>query len=530
MPRPPPGTGRRPMGPDASTTDSTRIGVSHRRWPEPRISGEPPGPARGIPLPPAPNREPGTSLSESGRKGSATPDALVSPADVRRIDFAVDRARPHGISAANAPRPLYPTVDGSVSRIARAGGADVAGLRGALAVVILPTLNEVEGLARTLSDLAMYRFDEPGHSIRILVVDGGSTDGTLDVARQSDVPVLPQTSRGKGGAMLEAIAKVHRLGIPYVVALDADATYPPDRILPALDLLEGGADLVIGVRHPVWGAPHNLKDLVHRVGNVGLSFTASFLAQRPILDLCSGFWGVSTERFMQLGLNDSSFAIEAELVLKSIRHGHRVHQIPVDYRERVGTAKLRTLRDGSRILRTILQHARTTHLGPTVKRHPVTTSPGGDGPSFVRPPGTHDGPLHLVPLGGPKADRIVPHPRPIPRSVEAAGEATDSVGRFVEWVDDGISPSNAGRTPLNAPPPIDYRTPLHLAANRYALAVPNWSRSGGWMASPIADRARFPSLLVLTSRLNVGPDRQLQALLAANGLMMVLEPPRSPLG
>ncbi len=140
----------------------------------------------------------------------------------------------------------------------------------------------------------MYRFDEPSHQIRLLIVDGGSTDGTLDVARQAGVPVLTQVSRGKGGAMLEAVTQVRRLGVPYVVALDADATYPPDRILPALDLLQGGVDLVIGVRHPVWGAPHDLKDLIHRVGNVGLSFTASFLTRQSILDLCSGFWRVST--------------------------------------------------------------------------------------------------------------------------------------------------------------------------------------------------------------------------------------------
>lgn len=401
--------------------------------------------------------------------------------------------------------------------------ADVAGLREAFAVVILPTLNEVEGLARTLSDLAMYRFDEPGHQIRILIVDGGSTDGTLDVARQAGVPVLTQVSRGKGGAMLEAVTQVRRLGVPYVVALDADATYPPDRILPALDLLQGGADLVIGVRHPVWGAPHDLKDLIHRVGNVGLSFTASFLTRRSILDLCSGFWGVSTERFAQLGLSDSSFAIEAELVLKSIRRGHRVHQIPVNYRERVGTAKLRTLRDGSRILRTILRHARTTDRGPTGKEHPAPAPQGCAVPTFVRPLGSHGGTFDSVPPGGVNADRIVPYLWRTLRSVEASVP----IGPLVGNADYGIPPFGAGRTPLPPPPPIDYRAAMGPVDDRYALSASDWSRSGGRMPSPIADRARFPSLLVLTSRLNVGPERQLQTLLAANGLMMVLEPPRS---
>src|SRR5208282_543121 len=174
-------------------------------------------------------------------------------------------------------------------------------------------------------------------------------------------------SRGKGGAMLEAIRWVHQQGIPFAVVLDADATYPPDRILPTLDLLRRGTDLVIGVRRPVWGPPSDLKDLVHRVGNLVMSYTSSALARRPILDLCSGFWGVSTERFMELGLGDTTFAIEAELVLKSIRRGFSVQQIPVQYRERLGIAKLHAVRDGGQILLTILQYARG---GPT------TPSPG----------------------------------------------------------------------------------------------------------------------------------------------------------
>ncbi len=417
--------------------------------------------------------------------------------------------------------------DGTVSRPAHADRDDVAGLRGSLAVVVLPTLNEVEGLARTLSDLAMYRFDEPGHPIRILIVDGGSTDGTLDVARESGVPVLTQASRGKGGAMLEAVTRVHHLGVPYVVALDADATYPPDRILPALDLLGGGADLVIGVRHPVWGPPHDLKDLIHRVGNVGLSFAASFLTRRSILDLCSGFWGVSTERFMQLGLTDSSFAIEAELVLKSIRGGHTVHQIPVDYRERVGTAKLRTFRDGSKILRTILRHGRTVGRDLAVRERPALAASVADTRPLVRPWENYRGSLDTVPLGGVKADPIVQYLQRTLRSVETAVEPPPPIGPYVEDGDGGTSRLRAGHVPATASLPIDRWASIDPLDNGYGLAAPNWSRSGGWRTSPIAERARFPSLLVLTSRLNAEPERQLQTLLAANGLMMVLEPPRS---
>ena len=330
--------------------------------------------------------------------------------------------------------------------------ADLAKFRNALAVVILPTLNEEQGLSQTLGGLPFARFDEPSYKVQTLVIDGGSTDGTLQVAKDWDIPVLRQVSRGKGGAMLEAVAWVHRMGIPFVVVLDADATYPPDRILPALDLLRGGTDLVMGVRRPVWGPPTEFKDLVHRVGNLIMSCAASLLTHRPILDLCSGFWGVSTRRFMELDLDDSSFAIEAELVLKSIRRGLSIHQIHVEYHERVGQAKLRALRDGSQIFRTILRQART--------------------------------------------DR-----RPAEKSRAPARWARDL-------------------------PPIEL--PSHATELGSRPATSLWSRSGGWKTSALPLRGQFPSLLVLTSRLNFHPEHQELTLLSANGFHAVEYPRDRP--
>jgi dolichol-phosphate hexosyltransferase len=226
------------------------------------------------------------------------------------------------------------------------------------AVVILPTLNEELGLQRTLSDLPFDRFRDPGYPIEAIIIDGGSTDRTLEVARTWKTTVLHQTTRGKGAAVLEAIHWVRQQGIPYVAVLDADATYPPEAILPALSLLREGTDLVIGVRRPVGGPPRNLRDLVHRIGNVALSYTASALSGRPILDICSGFWAVSTERFEGLEIGATRFAVEAELVLKALRADLKVAQIPIEYRERLGTAKIHATRDGGAILLSILEFSR----------------------------------------------------------------------------------------------------------------------------------------------------------------------------
>lgn len=229
------------------------------------------------------------------------------------------------------------------------------------AVVVLPTLNEELGLDWTLSKLPFDRFGDPRCPIEAVVIDGGSTDRTLAVAEKWGVPVLHQTSKGKGAAVLEAVHWVRDQGVPFVVLLDADATYPPQAILPALQLLREGADLVTGIRRPVGGPPRTLRDLVHRIGNIALSYAASALSRRTVLDICSGFWAASTQRFEELQIGAAEFAIEAELVLKALRAGLEVTQIPIEYRDRLGTAKIHAARDGAAILLSIIQFGRRSH-------------------------------------------------------------------------------------------------------------------------------------------------------------------------
>ncbi|MGD0588838.1 MAG: glycosyltransferase family 2 protein [Thermoplasmata archaeon] len=430
----------------------------------------------------------------------------------------------------------------AVAARALAEEVDVAKFRGVLAVVILPTLNEEKGLARTLGDLPLDRFAEPGHRIQPLIIDGGSTDGTLEVARKWNIPVLRQTSRGKGGAMLEAITWVHRMGIPFVVVLDADATYPPDRILPTVDLLRGGTDLVIGIRHPEWGPPSDFKDLSHRVGNVFLSYAASFLAHRPILDLCSGFWGVSTQQFMDLHLDASSFAIEAELVLKSIRRGYSIHQIPVAYRQRLGTAKLRALADGSQILWAILRHARPSR----------TAAENGQGPaSWARDLlsigivlGSFGALLECAPSEAAEAGQVARYLQGQLPETRIRIEARAPASPFSPMGSIGASPAweiDAGTSffPLSASLPCAgsaagearsvsvfirsqrRRLTIELPSNETAAPGQptslSMSRSGGRKLPGLPHRTQFPSLLVVTSRLNFQPERQQQTLLSANG-------------
>ena len=226
------------------------------------------------------------------------------------------------------------------------------------ATIILPTLNEELGLARTLEELPLDHLYLAGFRAQVLVVDGGSTDATLQVARRYDATVLHQTGRGKGNAVRQALAEAIGAGSEFVTVIDADHSYGAETLLPVFSLLQAGTDLVIGARRPLYDPAETLRTVVHRVGDAVLSIAAARLSRVPFVDVCSGLWGVRVDAVRHVPLESEGFQIESELFLKMAREGFRVSQVPVTYRPRIGRAKLRTVRDGARILLTILRFSR----------------------------------------------------------------------------------------------------------------------------------------------------------------------------
>jgi glycosyl transferase family 2 len=248
-------------------------------------------------------------------------------------------------------------------------------------LIILPTLNEEAGLAKTFAELVRVTTFSGGRLPQVLVVDGHSTDATQEVARQYPCTILAQHGRGKGAAIREGLAWALDHGFGTVGVLDADATYPSERLPALFRLLDLGADVVVGLRRPDFRSDRTARDLVHRVGNGGLNLCAALFSRGPVLDVCSGFWGLQTSIVPALDLVSDGFEIESELFVKSFRLGLRVVQIPVTYRERTGTAKLQATRDGARIFMSIIRQShRATRLAralpaPAARRAPVRSLP-----------------------------------------------------------------------------------------------------------------------------------------------------------
>jgi len=242
-----------------------------------------------------------------------------------------------------------------VSSQTEAGQADPARepaderLAGHIAVVI-PAYNEERGVGPTIEELGEV-LDDAGIAHEMVVVDDGSTDDTGRAAADAGARVVRQgTNTGYGAALKAGIAAT---SAERVLIIDADGTYPPDRVP---DLVEQAreADMVVGARP----ADFSNVPLIRRPGKRFLTWLASFLAGEPIPDLNSGLRVLrrsAVARFFPILPDGFSFTMT--ITLSMLCTGHHVAYVPVEYRPRIGESKLRAL-DFMRflilVLRTIL--------------------------------------------------------------------------------------------------------------------------------------------------------------------------------
>jgi len=218
-------------------------------------------------------------------------------------------------------------------------------------LVIIPALNEVETIGTVLDEIPYIELQDKGYRVRVLVVDNGSTDGTADVVREKGAELRLEGRRGKGFAMRHAFEQE---SADYVFMLDGDATYPATHIPDMLKVLEANHDVVIGSRLKGNRAPGSISPL-NILGNHLLTLFACVLYRRRISDLCTGYWGFRGNVLPQFQLTAHGFTLEAELFAEVARHNLTLGEVPIHYRRRPTPTKLRSLRDGAKIARTLLR-------------------------------------------------------------------------------------------------------------------------------------------------------------------------------
>lgn len=216
--------------------------------------------------------------------------------------------------------------------------------------VLIPTLNEAEAIGEVIEELQAVGFD------RILVVDGGSTDGTQSIAVDAGAEVMVQSGSGKGQAVVEGVEAIDR---PYVLMLDGDGTYRADDAHAVLEpVVTGEADHAIGNRFA--NMEPGAMTRLNRFGNRQINRLFRLIHRRELTDILSGYRAFPTASFESLSLSATGFGIEAEMTGECARHGHTLAEVPITYERRASETetKLRPVRDGAVILTTLYLVAR----------------------------------------------------------------------------------------------------------------------------------------------------------------------------
>ncbi|HEV3225413.1 MAG TPA: glycosyltransferase family 2 protein [Acidimicrobiales bacterium] len=212
--------------------------------------------------------------------------------------------------------------------------------------VVIPTLNEAQNLPWVLSKVPRF-VDE------VVLVDGRSTDGTVDVARQHypEIVVVDEQRHGKGAALRAGFAAATG---DVVIIIDADGSMDPNEIQRFVALVRAGFDVVKGSRFMAGGGSSDITRF-RRLGNQALLRLVNGLYGAQFTDLCYGFIAMRRDCIPKLGLASDGFEIETEITVRAARAGLNVCEVPsFESPRRSGTSNLRSVRDGCRVLRTLL--------------------------------------------------------------------------------------------------------------------------------------------------------------------------------
>lgn len=194
-------------------------------------------------------------------------------------------------------------------------------------LVVIPTKDEVKAIGHVIDEVLSVGI--PGEDL--VVVDGGSTDGTREVVLSKGIRLVDQVGRGKVGAIMTAAQLVE--GYDYAVFLDGDYTYPATHI-PELvrAACEGGYDLVIGARR--YTEPGS-QSALYSLGNRLLTIAFNALLGTNLSDVLSGMYVVRSDILRELNYESRGFGVEVEVTAHVASSGYRVYELPIRYRRRL---------------------------------------------------------------------------------------------------------------------------------------------------------------------------------------------------
>jgi len=227
-------------------------------------------------------------------------------------------------------------------------------------LVIIPTLNEEKAIGPTIADI-----NQSLNSHYCLVVDGRSIDKTVDIAKSYGAQVIFQRGLGKGDAIASAIEHSKSMDIKYIAFIDADYTYPAKYFSIMAKILDKNPKIgmVSGNRFNPNMETKSMSTL-NFIGNKLLAFAQNLGVGINLYDPLTGFRLIKREILSDWIPKSKGFDIEIELNCLVKNKGFEIMEIPINYRCRIGSKKLRPIH-GLLILKRIITESISNGYSPS---------------------------------------------------------------------------------------------------------------------------------------------------------------------
>lgn len=219
----------------------------------------------------------------------------------------------------------------------------------------MPCLNEEETLEKCINK-AKHCLEKSKVKYEILIANNGSTDNSIQIAKNNGARVVCVKEKGYGSALIGGTKEAKG---KYCIMGDADDSYDFSNLMPFIEKLREGFDFVIGNRFK-GGIEKDAMPFLHRyIGTPVLSFIGRLLYKNKIGDYNCGIRGYNTKKILDLHLKCSGMEYVSEMIVKASLCNYKIAEVPTVLRKDGRNRKphLNTWKDGWRHLKFLLIHS-----------------------------------------------------------------------------------------------------------------------------------------------------------------------------
>lgn len=224
--------------------------------------------------------------------------------------------------------------------------------------ILIPAFNEEKTITQVITRVNEQIY--PGWDKEIIVIDDGSTDGTITKIQETRNKIdnlkliTHKKNQGKGSAIKTGLAAAFDAGADTVIVQDADLEYDPADIKLLLDELDRGADVVYGSRNL---KPERRGYSHYILGSKVMDFLVNLFFGTRLTDVYTCYKLFKTDVLRKIGIQSTGFEMEMELTVKALKMGYQIKEVPIHYYPRkFNEGKKIRAKDGLKGILTLLKY------------------------------------------------------------------------------------------------------------------------------------------------------------------------------